>query len=485
MLARAAPVLFVQGLLLLILCLVMSPALWLMYADGSTGREGFAIGTGITLGAGVLLVLSSGRQQFNLSIRQMFVLTCASWASICLFSAMPLFFGIEQLSFTDAVFEAVSGVTTTGATIIQGLDELPRGILLWRGLMHWMGGIGIVVIAIAILPFLSVGGMRLFKTESSDWSDKVAPRAGSVAKSVGIVYLVLTILCMLGYAVTGMGWFDAIVHAMSTVATGGFANYDASFGAFQDTPQVFWVAMVFMLLGGMPFTLYVALLRNRRVDLFRDQQVRGFVTTIASAAVIMFLVLLFVGNQEHTDRLFVDVLFNVVSIVSTTGFASTDYSAWGPFAVAVFFFLTFIGGCSGSTSGGLKIFRLQIGAVLLNHQLKQLLHGNGVFSQKYNNRRISDELIASITAFSFYFLMTIAVLTGLLAALGLDLVTALSGATAAVANVGPGLGQIIGPAGSYEPLPTAGKWLLSAGMLLGRLEIMTVLVLFTPAFWRW
>lgn len=485
MLARAAPVLFVQGLLLLILCLIMSPALWLMYADASSGREGFAIGTGITLGAGLLLVLSSGRQQFNLSIRQMFVLTCASWASICLFSAMPLYFGIERLAFTDAVFEAVSGVTTTGATVINGLDELPRGILLWRGLMHWMGGIGIVVIAIAILPFLSVGGMRLFKTESSDWSDKVAPRAGSVAKSVGIVYLILSILCMLGYAASGMGWFDAIVHAMSTVATGGFANYDASFGHFQQTPQVFGVAILFMALGGMPFTLYVALLRNRRIDLFRDQQVRGFLSTIAVVAALLFLVLLFAGNHERTDRLFVDVLFNVVSIVSTTGFASTDYSLWGPFAIAVFFFLTFIGGCSGSTSGGLKIFRLQIGMVLLNHQLKQLLHGNGVFSQKYNNRRISDELIASITAFSFFFLITIAVLTGLLAALGLDLVTALTGATAAVANVGPGLGQLIGPAGTYEPLPAAAKWLLSAGMLLGRLEIMTVLVLLTPAFWRW
>ncbi len=485
MLNRAAPVLFVQGILLSILAVTMVPALWLMYADASPQRGGFAIGAAITLGSGLLLALSSGRQQFNLSIRQMFVLTTASWSSICLFGALPYYFGIEQLTFSDALFESVSGITTTGATVLSGLDTLPRGFLLWRAMQHWLGGIGIVVIAIAILPFLSIGGMRLFKTESSDWSDKVAPRAGSVAKSVGVVYLALSLLCASGYLLGGMGWFDAITHAMSTVSTGGFANYDASFGHFAEMPVILWTAVIFMLLGGMPFTLYVALLRNRRVDLFRDQQVRGFLTSAVAISLTLFIALLFAGETRTTDQLFTHAVFNVVSILTTTGFASTDYTLWGPFAVAIFFIIAFIGGCSGSTSGGLKIFRLQIGVVLLNHQLKQLLHGNGIFTQKYNGRRISDELVSSITAFSFFFLITIAVLTLLLAALGLDLVTALTGAASAVANVGPGLGPIIGPAGNFQPLPDTAKWLLSIGMLIGRLEIMTVLVLFTSAFWRW
>ncbi len=484
MLNRAAPVLFVQGVLLLILAVTMAPALWLMYAEASPQRGGFALGAAVTLGAGLLLTLSSGRQRFNLSIRQMFVLTTASWVSTCLFGAMPLYFGIESLSFTDAVFESVSGVTTTGATVLSGLDTMPRGILMWRALLHWFGGIGIVVIAIAILPFLSIGGMRLFKTESSDWSDKVAPRAGSVAKSVGVVYFALSLLCMGGYLLGGMSWFDAITHAMSTVSTGGFANYDASFGHFAEMPVILWTAVVFMLLGGMPFTLYVALLRHRRVDLFRDQQVRGLLTIAAAVSGVLFIALL-LSSKLSADELLTQVVFSVVSVLTTTGFSSIDYTQWGPFAIATFFIITFIGGCSGSTTGGLKIFRLQIGMVVLNHQLKQLLHNNGVFTLKYNGRRISDELITSITAFTFFFLLTIAVLTLLLAMLGLDLVTALTGAATAVANVGPGLGHIIGPAGTFQSLPDMAKWLLSIGMLIGRLEIMTVLVLFTSAFWRW
>ncbi|MDX9875899.1 MAG: TrkH family potassium uptake protein [Spongiibacteraceae bacterium] len=484
MLERAAPVLFVQGFLLLILAIAMLVPLWLIVADGGSSWQGFATGTSLTAATGLLLVLICGRRDYSLTIRQMFALTCSSWGSVCLFAALPLYFGMPELSFTDAVFEAVSGVTATGGTVLTGLDTLPRGILLWRGLLQWLGGIGIVVFAIAILPFLSIGGMRLFKTESSDWSDKVAPRSGSVAKSVGSIYVALTLLCGASYWLAGMQGFDAVVHAMTTVATGGYANYDASYGVYADNLSVLWIGIVFMIAGALPFTLYVALVKNRRTDLFRDQQVRGFIGTAAVAVVLLFAAVLFVIPLEPF-ALFTHTAFNVISILSTTGYASVDYTEWGAFAIALFFFITFIGGCSGSTSGGLKIFRLQIAMVLLNHQLKQLLHGQGVFTQKYNNRRLSDELISSITAFSFFFLSTIAVLALALSALGLDLQTAISGAASAVANVGPGLGPIIGPAGTFASVPDAAKWLLSVGMLLGRLEIMTLLVLLTPAFWRW
>lgn len=484
MLERAAPVLFVQGILLLILAVAMLPPLWLMYADGEAGRAGFAIGAGATVGAGLLLVLTNARRRMALSIRQMFALTCASWTTISLFGALPLYFSLHELAFTDAVFESVSGITTTGATVLSGLDTMPRGVLLWRGLLHWLGGVGIVVLAIAILPFLSIGGMRLFQTESSDWSEKSSPRTGQVAKSVGAIYLLLTAVCTAGYGLVGMSWFDAIVHAMSTVSTGGFANYDSSFGRYDATPEILWIASLFMVLGSLPFALFVALLKQRRLDLFRDQQVRGFLTIIGVAALSLFAVMLFTSEQSASYAL-THALFTTVSLLSTTGLASTDYSSWGPLAVMLAFLLTFIGGCSGSTAGGLKVFRLQIGVVVLNQQLKQLLHGRGVFTQKYNDRRVSDELLASISAFSFFYLITIAALALALAALGLDLVTALSGAATAVSSVGPGLGDVIGPAGNFAPLPAAAKWLLSGGMLLGRLEIMTVLVLFTPAFWRW
>lgn len=484
MLERAAPVLFVQGILLLILAVAMAVPLWLSISSDGVPWEGFALGTGITAAAGLILVLICGRQEYSLTIRQMFLLTCASWGSVALFGAMPLYFGIPDLSFTDAVFESVSGVTTTGSTVLAGLDTMPRGILLWRGILQWLGGIGIVVFAIAILPFLSIGGMRLFKTESSDWSDKVAPRSGSVAKGVGGIYLALTLACGLSYWLAGMEPFDSVVHAMSTVSTGGYANYDASFGHYAANLPILWLSIFFMVLGGMPFVLFVGLLRSRRFDLFRDQQVRGYLMTLGLAVLALFALQLF-RSELPALELLTQITFNLTSVLTTTGYAASDYSQWGSFAVMIFFFLTFIGGCSGSTSGGLKIFRLQIGAVLLNHQLKQLLHGNGVFTQKYNNRRVSDELINSITAFSFFYLVTIAGLALALAALGLDLVTALTGAITAVANVGPGLGHIIGPAGNFATLPDAAKWFLSIGMLLGRLEIMTVLVLLTPAFWRW
>lgn len=483
MLERAAPVCYVQGILLIVLALTMCVPLWLMLVQGDALWPGFAYGSALTFSAGLMLILVGSQESFTLSTRQMFLLTTLSWLSISLFSALPLFFCLD-ISMVDAFFESASGITTTGSTVLTGLDTMSRGVLLWRGLIQWMGGIGIIVLAIAVLPFLRVGGMRLFQTESSDWSDKVAPRSAYVAKYVALIYFGLTTLCAAFYLTAGMNGFDAIVHAMTTMATGGFANYDASMGHFNDTPVILWISAVFMTLSGMPYTLHVALVKNRRGDLWRDQQVRGFLLTLGIAIPVIFLYHLWRDPSDPSGDLTHSV-FNLVSVITTTGYASQDYNAWGPFAVIFFFFIIFIGGCSGSTSGGLKIFRLQIATMMLVRQLKQLLHGQGVFAQKFNNRNVTDDVITSVVAFSFFYLLTIIGLALLLSMLGLDFDTALSGAATAVANVGPGLGDIIGPVGNFSTLPDAAKTLLAFGMILGRLEIMTVLVLLTPAFWRW
>lgn len=485
MLERAAPVCFVQGILLSVLSLAMCAPLAMMLAQSDPLWPGFAYGAAATVTIGLTLILSgSGSQHsFTLSMRQMFLLTTLSWLAISICAALPLYFCLD-IRFADAFFESVSGITTTGATVLTQLDGMSPGILLWRGLLQWMGGIGIIVLAIAVLPFLRVGGMRLFQTESSDWSDKVAPRSAYVAKYVASIYLTLTALCAVLFLVAGMSGFDAVVHAMTSLSTGGFANYDSSMGHFNDKPSILWISALFMIISSLPYTLYVSLVKNRRGDLFRDQQVRGFLVTLAAGIAVTFLYLLWhqpVGAMHSLTQ----AMFNIVSVLSSTGFASSDYSHWGPFALMFFFTLIFIGGCSGSTSGGLKIFRLQIATMMLWRQLRQLLHGQGVFAQKYNNRTLNDELITSVVAFSFFYLLTIAGLALALALLGLDFITALSGAATAVANVGPGLGEIIGPAGTYASLPAAAKWLLAIGMILGRLEIMTVFVLLTPAFWRW
>jgi trk system potassium uptake protein TrkH len=324
--------------------------------------------------------------------------------------------------------------------------------------------------------------MRLFHTESSDWSDKVMPRTGGIAKATLSIYCFFTVTAILAYWWGGMAILDAVVHAMTSVATGGFANSDASFGAYADSPHLLWMASFFMLGGALPFVLYIRFLRGSRSALWRDQQVRGLLMLLF--CVIAGLTLWRIASGTGAFEALTHTTFNVISVVTTTGYASDDYSAWGAFAVVAFFYLTFVGGCSGSTSGGMKIFRFQIAALLLRNQLRYLIHANGVFPNRYNGHPMSDDVARGVVAFSFFFFLTIAGLALSLSLMGLDMVTALSGAATAVANVGPGLGDIIGPSGNFATLPEAAKWLLCVGMLMGRLEILTVLVLLTPMFWR-
>lgn len=478
-----APLLLIQGVVLGTLTVLMLFPLVFSLAEATEQWHGFLASALLTSATAVICLFSGWRTKFSLSTRQLFVMTTMSWFVVSAFAALPFILTPVHRTYVDAFFEAASGLTTTGSTVLSGLENLPPSTLLWRAELQWMGGIGIIVFAIAILPFLEVGGMRLFHTESSDWSDKLMPRSRDIIRTVGVVYLVFTAAIVMSYWLAGMLPFDALVHSMTTISTGGFSTYDVSLGHYANHPGILWLTSFFMMVGSLPFLLYVRFIRGDTRALWRDQQVRGFVLFVAML-VIAFSLYRAVFQHENWFHSFTHTAFNVISIVTTTGYVSEDYSSWGTLAFTVFFYITFVGGCSGSTSGAIKTFRFQIALMMFMNQIKWMLHPRGIFVNRYNGRLIGDDIGRSVVAFSFFYALTVAVLALALAAMGLDLVTSLSGAATAVGNVGPGLGDIIGPAGNFAALPNGAKWLLAFGMLLGRLEIFTVLIILTPAFWR-
>jgi trk system potassium uptake protein TrkH len=476
------PILFILGVVLAPFGVAMVfPAL----ADLSVGNKDwqvFAAAGALTVFAGGVLMLANRGPIGELGLRQAFLLTTISWLTVALFGALPLLLSNLGLDYTDAFFESMSGLTTTGSTVLTGLDELPPGILFWRALLQWIGGVGIIVMGIAILPFLQVGGMQLFRAESSDRSDKPLPRIRQVADGIAVAYLFLTLACTLLYWFGGMTSFEALAHAMTTVSTGGYSTSDGSIGHF-DSALIDWTAIVFMLAGAIPFFLYVRTFYSDPLAIVRNSQVRAFLGFLAALIVALTAWVYAAQSIPLADALR-QVTFNVVSIVTTTGYATTDYSLWGSTAVVIFLAITVIGGCTGSTAGGIKIMRFEIIVLSARMQTKRLIHPHRIAALSYNNAPISGELQVSVAAFSVLFFVSIVLGTAALCALGLDFLTSLSAAATAVANVGPGLGEIVGPAGNFASLPDAAKWLLAIGMLLGRLELFTILVLFHPGFWR-
>lgn len=435
----------------------------------------------ITFATGLVMIKQKGSLQIHLRPRDMYFLTVCTWLIVCIFSALPMTM-IRHISYTDAFFEAMSGITTTGATVLSNLDTTAPALLIWRSMLHWIGGIGFIVMAVAILPMLRIGGMRLFQTESSDWSEKVLPRSHIIAKYILAIYVFFTFSGILAFYLSGMPIFESINHAMSAISTGGFSTSDSSMSNF--LPITHWITIILMILGSLPFTLYVTTIRGNYTSLLKDEQVRGFFSILLICCLLLSFWL-----WMHSERSLLDSLrvasFSVISVVTTTGLAVDDYNQWGSFAIILFFYITFLGGCSGSTTGGLKIFRLQISWRLLIANLKQLIHPRAVIPQKYNGHNLDDEIVRSILAFTFFLFFIISLIALYLAYLGYDMMTSLTAATAMVCNVGVGLGDIIGPAGNYSSLHDSAKWVLSFGMLLGRLEIITVLVLLTPSFWRY
>lgn len=476
------PVFFVVGLMVAALGLTMFAPMFVDWRFGDRSWQSFALAGIITSLIGAVMAVASYTPKPDLGARGAFVLTVFSWVLLALFASIPFLMNPMKLSFTDALFEATSGITTTGSTILTGLDDLPKGILLWRAILQWIGGIGIVVTAMAILPMLKVGGMQLFRLESSDMGEKILPRAASIAAGIGIAYLALTLACAAGYMLVGMEGFDAAAHAMTTVATGGYSTSDASMGGFMDGGADL-VCIAFMMLGALPFGVYLMMGRGAVNAPFKDPQVRAFILVMVSLILVTTLCL-YVTSDINSLRGLRLAAFNTVSIVTGTGFATTNYNAWGPFAIALFFVFMFIGGCAGSTACSVKIFRYQVAFEALKSYLFQMPKQHAIAPMRYNGKPLPEQVVFSIMSFFFLFFVTFAVTAILLSLIGLDPITAWSGAGSAVANVGPGLGPIIGPAGTYQTLPDAAKWVLMLAMIIGRLEIVTALVVIMPSFWR-
>tara|TARA_B100001121_G_scaffold273674_1_gene260986 strand:- start:233 stop:1447 length:1215 start_codon:yes stop_codon:yes gene_type:complete len=402
---------------------------------------------------------------------------------VAIFGSLPFLLSTQNFSFSEAFFESMSGITTTGATIISDLDNSPKSILLWRAIMQWLGGIGIVVMAITILPLLKVGGMQLFKMEGPDSTEKILPRTIEVATIIISTYIILTFLCGFFYWTFGMTVFDSVSHAMTTIATGGFSTHNDSIGYFNSS-NIEIVASIFIILGSIPFISYLKFTQGNRKVFFQDVQIRGLIYLLIISIFVMFLYLLFINYESNLfDKIRISS-FNVISILSGTGYVTDDFGLWGKFSLIFFLVLMFIGGCAGSTACGIKIFRLQMLLLFLKNQIKKIISPNSVIILKYNDQKISDNFINSVIIFIFTFLFIFLIIAMLLSISGLDFITSISGAASSISNVGPGLGDIIGPNGNYKDIPDVSKWILSAGMLLGRLELFAVLVLFFPSFWR-
>jgi len=476
------PVGYVIGILVVFLGLTMLAPLAVDFGQGNGHWPVFATSAAITIISGGFLALaSSNGTHIGLDIQKTFLLTTLVWVALSVFAAIPFILGFTNANLVDAIFEAVSGITTTGSTVFNELDKMPKGLLLWRGILQWLGGIGIIVVAMVFLPELRVGGMQIFRAEGFDTLGKILPRATTIAFQISIIYVGITMACGLSYVLAGMNFFDAVVHAFTTVATGGFSNYDGSFSVF--SWKVEYVAILFMILSALPFVRYVQLVNGQGTAVLKDPQVKTFILLIILLVLLSTFVLSIQLNLSF-ELVFRKALFNITSILTGTGYASTNYMLWGGFLVSLLFFVGLIGGCAGSTTCSVKIFRYQIVFASIASQLKRIHSPNGVFIPRYQGRQISDDILNSVLTFFVVFFASLGILAVLLSLTGLDLITSLSGAAAALANIGPGLGETIGPDGNFSSLSDTAKWLLIAGMLIGRLELMAVYILFTLKFWR-
>lgn len=466
-------VIFVNGIVLMFFAALMGVVALLFEATAGT----FGVAA-LTVGVfGALLSLASFSAFGELHRTHTFLLTSSVWLTSALAGAVPLY--LWNLTPVDALFESMSGITTTGSTVMAGLDDTPRGVILWRAMLQGIGGVGFIVTAIALLPILKIGGMQLFRTESSDKGEKELRSATLFASATLQIYLGLIAACAIVYAVGGMAPFDAITHAMTTLSTGGYSGYDASFGHFK-SPFLHWAATLFMLLGALPFAWYIRVWMR---GAFRSEQVTAMLWSLSVVITALTLWLVIARGVAPFEALTL-VAFNVVSVVTTTGYATSDYTLWGPFAVAFFFVLTAVGGCTGSTAGGAKAMRWLLAGRAVFNQIKNISSPNRIMSVRYEGERVDDQVLSGVMAFFIFYAGTFGVLAYALSLLGLDLQTAMSGALTALANVGPGVGPIIGPAGNFATLGDPAKLVLVLGMFLGRLEILTVVVILTPAFWR-
>jgi len=472
-------VFFTLGILQIILGVFMFiPIIFqFIYSEIDSSFFGASI---VTIIFGTLFFLSNLDHDKRLTLQQAFLLTALSWLSIAIFGSLPFIFSDLNFSFTNAFFESMSGITTTGSTIISNLNEMPKSILLWRAILQWLGGIGIIIMAITLMPIMNVGGMQLFKVSNNDSSEKILPKSKEIALRLIYIYTSLTLLCAVTYKIFGMGFFDSLTHSMTTIATGGFSNYNESIGFFNSV-SIEISAMIFIILGSLPFIAYIKFISGNKKILINDSQIKTFFKIIFSSILILSIYLMVSGSAELNLR---SILFNIISILTGTGYVNAEFDTWGSFTLVLFLGLMFIGGCAGSTTCGVKIFRIQILYLFVKNQLKKIIYPKGIFILKYDQNPIDNKFISSIISFIYMYLVVFFILTALLSLTGLDFITSISGAATSISNVGPGLGSIIGPNGDFSSLPNVSKWILTLGMILGRLELFAILVLFLPSFWK-
>lgn len=428
------------------------------------------------------LVITNKSSELKVSIKEAYVITILSWVLFAILSAVPFIYTEVNLNVIDALFESMSGITTTGATILNNLDNLPKGILIWRSLLQWLGGIGIIIIALIILPFLRIGGMQLFHLEGEDPYDKFLPKISSVVKKIVIIYVCLTILLSILYFIFGMNLFDSIVHSFTTISTGGFSSHDLSFGYFQNS-NILIIAIIFMIIGSLPFLVIAQTSLKNFLIVGKDHQIQVFIFIL----VLSIFSIYFFGYENYEDNFLqsiISIAFNTISIISGTGYVSENFEDWGNYSSVLFLILMFIGGCAGSTTGGLKIFRLQILFKFVRLHLKKMLYPHSIIASQFNGKRITESTFESVTIFFFIYIFTFSFSALLLAFNGLDFITSISAAVSAISNVGPGLGDIIGANGNYSSLNSNCKIILTLTMFLGRLEMLTILVILVPSFWK-
>ena len=474
-------VFFTLGILQIILGLSMSIPIIVQFIFDEFNSS-FVSSSIICIIFGVLFCLSNLDHDKKLSLPQAFLLTALSWIFIAAFGSLPFIFSNLNLSLTDSFFESMSGITTTGSTVITNLNDAPKSILFWRAVLQWLGGIGIIVMAITLMPIMNVGGMQLFKVSSNDNAEKILPRSKQITLRLIIVYFIFTIACAFLYKLFGMSLFDSITHSMTTLATGGFSNYNESIGYF-DSPLIEMTSIIFILLGSVPFIAYIKYLNGDKKIFFYDTQIITFFKIIIFSIIFLFIYLAII-NKSIFDVGLRSVSFNVISILTGTGYVTKDFDQWGSFPLVFFLLLMFIGGCAGSTACGIKIFRVQLLYLFIVNQIKKIIFPRGVFLIKYENKNIDDKFMSSVISFIYLYILIFFIITALLSITGLDFITSISGAATSISNVGPGLGEVIGPNGNFSKLNDFSKWILSLAMLLGRLELFAILVLFIPSFWR-
>ena len=474
-------VFFTLGILQIILGISMIFPIIIQIIFGELNSS-FISASLITIIFGTLFLLSNLDQDKKLNLQHAFLLTALSWISVAIFGSLPFIFSDLNLSITDSFFESMSGITTTGSTIITDLNSTPKAILLWRAILQWLGGIGIIVMAITLMPIMNVGGMQLLKISSTDGSEKILPKTKEISIRLIIIYIALTFLCALFYKIFGMKFFDSLTHSMTTIATGGFSNYNDSIGHFNNF-KIEMTSMIFIILGSIPFIAYIKYLSGTKNIFITDTQIKSFIKIIFFSILILFLYLV-IFNKSFSEISLRSISFNVISILTGTGYVTQNFDSWGNFPLIYFLMLMFIGGCAGSTTCGIKIFRVQILYLFIKNQLKKIIYPRGIFIIKYDNNNVNEKFMASIISFIYLYIVIFFVIAALLSLSGLDFTTSISGAATSISNVGPGLGELIGPNGNFSQLPDFSKWVLSFGMILGRLELFAILVLFLPSFWQ-